>query len=195
MDQINGKPESELSAQHELNRADGVSNRKFFIITVGVALVLILVVWIWKSIEINQIKKVSISEQRTLSEKATQQIVQTNEAYLKLLAKPIVWSMRTEMMQGNFNQINLYINDLVKEKNFQRIVVANEKGIILSSTDKKDEGQPFSTVAREAALSSDDTNVENIGDSTLVMTSPIMGFNNRLGTLYINYTIPKPDLN
>lgn len=184
MDQSNEKPENELTAQRELNQAARLSTRKKFIITVGIALVLILVVWIWKTIEINQVKKVTVREQQVLTEKAIRQIVQTNEEFLKLLAKPIVWSMRTEMMQGNLNQINLYINDLVKEKNFQRIAIANETGIILSSTDKKDEGQPFSTLANETALSSENANVENIGDSVLVMTSPIMGFNNRLGTLY-----------
>lgn len=97
------------------------------------------------------------------------------------------------MMRVNINQVNLFANDMVKEKNFQRIAVANDKGIIISSTNKKDEGQPFSTVGTDAALSSNNTSVENVNDSILIMTSPIMGFNNRLGTLLIKYVIQKPD--
>jgi hypothetical protein len=195
MDQLNAQSGNELTTQQKLDQAARLSTRKKFIITIGVALVLILVIWIWKTIEINKVKKIAAQDQQTLSETASRQIVQSNEEYLRLLAKPIVWSMRSEMMQGNLSQINLYINDLVKEKNFQRIAIANEKGIVISSTDKKDEGQPFSVLASETALSRDNTNVENIADSVLIMTSPIMGFNNRLGTLYINYTIQKPDFN
>lgn len=195
MDQLNEKPGNELSTQQKLDHEARLSTRKKYIIIIGVALVLILGVWIWKTIQINQINKIAERDQQTLSETASRQIVQSSEEHLKLLAKPIVWSMRSEMMQGNLSQINLYINDLVKEKNFQRIAIANEKGIVISSTDKKDEGQSFSVLASEDALSSDDTHVENIADSVLVMTSPIMGFNNRLGTLYINYTIQKPDFN
>lgn len=195
MDQLNEKPGKELTPQQKLDHAARQSTRKKFIITIGIALVLILGIWIWKAIEINQIRKAAVREQQALSEKVAQQIVQTNEEHLRLLAKPMVWSMRSEMMQGNLSQINLYINDLVKEKNFQRIAIANEKGIVISSTDKKDEGQPFSVLGDETALNRNTTNVENISDSVLVMTSPIMGFNNRLGTLYVNYSIQKPDLN
>jgi hypothetical protein len=195
MDQLNDKTGNELTTQQKLDQEARLSTRKKFIITVGIALVLVLGVWIWKTIEINQIKKIAARDQQTLTETASRQIVQSSEEHIKLLAKPIVWSMRSEMMQGNLSQINLYINDLVKEKNFQRIAIANEMGIIISSTDKKDEGQPFSVLANESALNSDNTHVENLADSVLIMTSPIMGFNNRLGTLYVNYTIQKPDLN
>ena len=195
MDQLNENPGKELITQEELDHAARQSRRKKFIITIGIALVLILGVWIWKTIEINQIRKAADRDQQTLRETASRQIVQASEEHLELLAKPIVWSMRSEMMQGNLSQVNLYINDLVKEDNFQRIAIANDKGIVISSTDKKDEGQPFSVLTSETALNSNATSVENIEDSVLVMTSPIMGFNNRLGTLYINYTIQKPELN
>lgn len=195
MDPLNENPGKELITQEELDHAARQSRRKKYIITIGIALVLILGVWIWKTIEINQIRKAADRDQQTLREVASRQIVQASEEHLKLLAKPIVWSMRSEMMQGNLSQVNLYINDLVKEDNFQRIAIANDKGIVISSTDKKDEGQPFSVLTSETALNSNATSVENIEDSVLVMTSPIMGFNNRLGTLYINYTIQKPELN
>ena len=38
------------------------------------------------------------------------------------------------------------------------------------------------------------TMVENTGDSVLIVTIPIMGFNNRLGTLFIKYAIQLPAL-
>lgn len=173
----------------------GSPKTKGILITIVVALILLSGIWIWKAIEINSLKKTAVKDRQTLTEQANTQIVQSHESHLKLLAKPFVWAIRTEMMQGNINQVNLYMNDMVKEKNFQSIAVINDKGIIVSSTDKKNEGKSFSTLGKTSDLSSNATNLANLNDSILVMTSPIMGFNNRLGTLYIKYSVPPSSLN
>ena len=167
---------------------------KKLLITIGVALLLLITVWIWKSIEISNIRSKAASDYQALKEQAIKGIVSSKEEQLKLLTKPYVWAVRTEMMKGNINQINLYALDLIKEKNFQRIAIANDSGIIVSSTDKKDEGQSFTTIGDATALTNNDTLVENIGDSMLIVTSPIMGFNKRLGTLFFKYAIQLPDL-
>lgn len=164
--------------------------KKTLLITIAVAAALIIGLWIWKSVQIGNIKDNATSEQQQLKEQAVRRVVQSHETHLKLLAKPYVWAVRSELMRGNINQVNLFANDMVKQKNMQRIVVANDKGIIVSSTNKKDEGALFSTIGSDVALNHDSTSVENVNDSVLVMTSPIMGFNNRLGTLLIRYTIP-----
>jgi len=192
MDKINENSGNEMPTRQSLNKADNSRVKKTILMIIGVALILLIGVWIWKAIEIKSLKKASEKDKIALKEQATRQIVESNEVHLKLLAKPIIWALRSEMMQGNLSQVNLYLNDLVKEKDFQEIVVANAKGTIVSSTNKKDEGQPFSTIGKESSLSSDDTNLENVSDSLLIMTSPIMGFNNRLGTLYIKYSLQKP---
>lgn len=74
---------------------------------------------------------------RALKEQAIKGIVISKEEQQKLLAKPYVSAVRKEMMKGNINQINLYALDLIKEKNFQRIAIANDSGIIVNSTDRK----------------------------------------------------------
>lgn len=168
-------------------------NKKIFII-IGIALVLLITIWIWKSIEINNIRSKAESDYQGLKEQAIKGIVSTKEEQLKLLAKPYVWAVRTEMMKGNISQVNLYALDMIKEKYFIRIAIANDSGTIVSSTDKKDEGKPFTTIGHAAALNNNDTIVENAGDSVLIVTSPIMGFNERLGTLFIQYAVEFPAL-
>ncbi|MBC7627402.1 hypothetical protein [Ferruginibacter sp.] len=169
-----------------------VKTNKNLLITIIVALVLLSVIWIWKIVEIGNVKKAVEKDRQALKAQAIIKIVQSNEQQLKALAKAYVWAVRTEMMQGNINEVNLFGSDMIKEKNFQVIAIANDKGIIVSSTNKKQEGQSFSTIGKEEALTSNDTNINNAGDSILVMTSPIMGFNNRLGTLFIKYAVPLP---
>ena len=148
---------------------------KKILITIGVALILIIAVWVWKSMEVSSTKKAAEIERQTIKEKATRHIVQSHEEHLKLLAKAYVWAVRSEMMQGNINQVNLFANDMVKEKNFQRIVIANDKGIIVSSTNKKDEGQPFSIVGNDSDLSNNDTVVQNESDICFNFDKPYHG--------------------
>jgi hypothetical protein len=165
--------------------------KKTLLITIVVGLVLISAMWIWKTMEISSIRKDADIEKQAVQEQASRQLVQAHEEHLKLLAKPFVWAVRSEMMQGNISQVNLYMNDMVKEKNIERIALLNEKGIIISSTNKKDEGKPFSTIGDMSTLVKDTTMLANQQDSVISMTSPVMGFNNRIGTLFIKYSIPK----
>lgn len=174
------------------------TNKKLLLLTIGIAAVLLIGLWIWKAVEINNLKEEinnnkenAALAQKSLKAQARQQFVQAQEEQLKLLAKPYVWAVRAELLRGNINQVNLFANDMIRQKNFQRVAIANNKGIIVSSTNKKDEGRPFSTIGQEGALSRDTTYVTNASDSILVMTSPVMGFNSRLGTLLITYTIPQ----
>lgn len=192
MDELHKKPALEVMPQKGLGKPVKLSTNRKFLITIGVALALIASVWIWKSAQIGNIKKDAATDRQNLKEQASRQIVQTHQEHLKLLAKPLVWAVRSEMMQGSLNQVNLFANDMVKEKNFQRIVIANDKGIIISSTNKKDEGKELITVGKQVYLSSNTTIVESINDSIVVMSSPIMGVNNRLGTFVIHYKVVKP---
>jgi L-lactate utilization protein LutC len=131
-------------------------------------------------------------DQLELKEKASAQLMQSHKTHLILLAKPFVWALRTELLNKNLGQVNQYLNEMVKEKGMLRIMIANPKGTIIASTNKKDEGQPFTSVGNQASLTTDEISVEVAKDSTLVMTSPIMGFNNRLGTLLIKYSASNP---
>lgn len=162
------------------------------LIAIGFTLGLLIAIWIWKSVEINNIKSKAESDYQGLKEKLIKDIVTSKEEQLKLLAKSYVWAVRTEMMKGNISQVNLYALDMIKDKNFLHIAIANDSGIIISSTNKKDEGKPFAFIGETVALNNNNTVVENSGDSILIVTSPIMGFNNRLGTLFIKYAVLLP---
>ena len=137
-------------------------------------------------------KKEAAQQQSELQLKAIKEIIKTNEEHLRLLAKPFVWSIRTEMLQGNLSQVHLYLNEMVKENHFKNVVVANDAGKIISSTNKKFEGQPFSAIADDKYLNANTTVVDNNSDSLLTMASPIMGFDKRLVTLMITYLVQKP---
>ncbi len=192
---FNDKSEESSKSRRESGNTTKGSDRKKILITILVALVLLAALWIWKNTELNNERKEAERKNEMLQQRASALITNAHEEHLKLLAKPYVWAVRTELLKGNINQVNLYANEMVKEKNFQNIVVANDKGVIISSTNKKNEGKEFATVGNPNYLSSDSTIVENINDTVLVMSSPIMGFNNKLGTLMVTYKVERPDFN
>ena len=184
----------ENNTEHYPNRMESNDKQRSFIFTSKhlliaglVVIALLAIIWAWKSIQINSLKKEHAARELQLKQQAQALLISSDQHYLQLLAKPYVWAIRTEMMAGNLGQVNLYANDMVKEKNMKSIVIADNKGIIVSSTDKKLEGQNFAAVGNQSYLNINHTTVDQVNDSLLVMASPIMGFNSRLGTLMITY--------
>jgi uncharacterized membrane protein affecting hemolysin expression len=170
------------------------STKNKILVAAAIVVVLFAALWIWKAIEINNLKQEHEKKETLLKQKAIELLSQSDYKYLKLLAKPYVWAIRTEMMKGNIEAVNLYANDMVKEKNFQSITVVDEKGMVISSTNKKLEGKAYASVGNAAYLSNDSTLVNKVDDSTLEISSPVMGFNKRIGTLIFNYMPPKAEL-
>lgn len=164
---------------------------KILIITCVVAIGMIIGLWIWKSVQISNLRKQSATEMQLLKDDVTNQMRKSDELHLRSIAKPLVWIVRSEMLKNSMSQVNLYTNEMVKEKNFQKIVVTNDKGIVLLSTNKKEEGKEFISTGKVNYLFSDTTTVENINDM-LLMSSPVMGFNSRLGTLIVAYSVQQP---
>lgn len=178
---------------------DGIGNdakkrKRSILISILVVIIAVAALWIGKQIQINNLRNESAKTQERLKGEAKQAVIQSHEQHLRIFAKPFAWAVRTEMMSNNINQVNLYMNEMIKEKNISSIMVLNAAGKIISSTNKKWEGKDFSAVGNASYLQSDSIIVDNIKDSLLIMSSPVMGFNNRLGTLIVNYSLSTPRL-
>ncbi len=186
----------------EKNASESADKITFFsspknkiLVAAGAIILLFAALWIWKAAEIKNLKKEHEKKETLLKQKANDLLLLSDYRYLKLIAKPYVWAIRTEMMKGNIEAVNLYANDMVKEKNFQTITVVDDKAMVISSTNKKLEGKSYAAVGNVAYISDDSTVVNKVDSSTLEISSPVMGFNKRIGTLFFNYTPPKADFN
>ena len=153
------------------------------------ALILIGGVWIWKALQINRIRKENQERVELLKDEANLMMYQTQKEGLRLMALPMGWALHGALVRGNLNDVNQYIETLVKEKNIQRLEVLNEKGIVAASTNKQLEGQPVSTPGNPTYRGSDSTQVFSVNDTTLVLTHPIFGYARKLGTLVITYRL------
>ncbi len=83
------------------------STKNKILVAAGVIILLFAALWIWKAAEINNLKKENEKKETLLKQKANALLLQSDYRYLKLLAKPYVWAIRTEMMKGNIEAINI----------------------------------------------------------------------------------------
>ena len=68
-------------------------HRRNLVILTAVFLVLLATVWIWKTVQINNLQKEAVKERQLLQDQAANMIVTTHEEYLIHLAKPFVWAV------------------------------------------------------------------------------------------------------
>ncbi len=183
--------EENYSSPVKETRNFGNNRRRLIWISIAIMVIAVAILWIGKQIQIGNLRNDSAKAHERIESEARRAVMNSHEQHLRLLAKPFTWAVRTEMMNNNISQVNQYANDMIKEKNISSIVIINGAGKVISSTNKKWEGKDFAIVGNRSHLQSDTTFIENIKDSILVMSSPVMGFNSRLGTIILNYNLPK----
>ncbi|MBW6480137.1 MAG: hypothetical protein K0B37_11980 [Bacteroidales bacterium] len=152
------------------------------LVTVFIGILAVLVVYLWKDIEGNRQKQEIIKT-------ATLQLEEKNQEMLKLLSRPLVWGIRSEMLRGNMEQVNMFTTDMVRQPNIQYILLIEPNGNTLISTDKRMEGQQFEERFRQEVLKVESTVVFPENDDLLIMAAPVMGFDRRLATLVLTYRV------
>lgn len=147
--------------------------------TILIAILLIVLVFIWRDWTAKK-------DQRQLTKQATEQMEQTNVSMLTLLSKPLVWNIRAELLRGNNEQIDILMNDMVREQNFQYIHLVEPDGNVLLSTNKRLQGQPMSNGLALEMLNVEQTTIQLV-DSLYWVASPVMGVDRKLATLVFTY--------
>ena len=160
---------------------------KSFIVThwrLIIILLLILVVagmYVWKNIEVNSVRT-------QLTESANRIIAEQNRSNLRLVAVPLVWAVRSEMIRGNYDQINQYLSQFVKEQNMKEIVIAKPDGTIVLATNKKLEGASVTGGFPASVLQEDKMTISSLDNGDFMVVSPVMGLSAKVGVLILLYT-------
>jgi len=147
-------------------------------------IIAVVVVFIWKDISNNRQKSMIIKV-------ATEQIESNQLDLMKIIAKPLVWNVRSEMLRGNMEQIDILISDLVKEKNFRYVHIIAPDGTVILSTNKSLEGKQIGGEVNPSLLVIESVPIAILSDTTIVVASPVMGVDKRLATLILGYETVK----
>ncbi|MEZ4905916.1 MAG: hypothetical protein R2822_31200 [Spirosomataceae bacterium] len=140
-----------------------------------------VVIYFWKDIQIENIKQ-------DITNQATEQITQHNQQMLKAFAKPLVWTVRAELLRGNVEEINIFTNDLVKVQELQMMNLVDNNGTIISSTNKNYESKPAADIYPPQLMVSDSITILPKSDKVWIVAAPVMSYDKRIGTLLLDYT-------
>jgi len=148
----------------------------------SILLIALIVVFAWFSIKLNSTKKQFEIEKSELVRNYELQIDSLQLKNIEFTSRVFSWSVRSEMMRNNEENLNQLVTVFIKESNANLLhIVSYEKNSIIISSDKKHEGESF-----VAASNIDFKKQVTLGDSieTTVYT-PIYGLNNEIGLLIV----------
>lgn len=112
------------------------------------------------------------------------------EESLRRFSIPVAWVIRREAMAGNLDQIDQYFTDLVQMPGMQAAVLAKPDGKILVASDRKKLAEPFANLYPAEYLQASEIRVERAANGSLRAIIPILGLNQHLGTLVLEYLAP-----
>ena len=161
-------------------------NRSWLII-IGVLLILMITLFIWKYIGEKNYEKQLVEQQELYQSKINTTVHQESKAFLSKIMKPLTWAVRTEILKDNMDQVNDYMEQFVKEEHIELIMVIDADGDIVASTDLKKVGQRYSDEYSAALLSVNGITVKDYENESIIAAAPVMGYNSKLGTLIMVY--------
>ncbi len=157
---------------------------------VAVLLVLILlIVLIWSAVRIStmdaektELVTQSDNERSALITKHESEIDSLQIKNLESSTKIFSWSVRSELMRDNTENLNQLVNEFVRESGADLVqLIDPQTNMITLSSDKKYEGTEYPQKV-DYALTEPETIRE---DGAIKIITPVMGLNNALGILIV----------
>jgi C4-dicarboxylate-specific signal transduction histidine kinase len=158
---------------------------KEIIILVLLGIILILLIWIL--VIRNKYKRDFENLNRRLHSETDKEIQERTTTLLRLITIPMQWALRAELMNGNTNQAEQYINQYVKEPGIDYLAFVDLSGTIKIASDKKTEGKPYSSFYQEDITGNDTIRIINREHDEKLIIAPVSGLIEKLGTLVMLY--------
>ena len=149
-------------------------------------LLIILVISLWAFIKISLIENQSKKDILKLKSDYENRLDSITAKNLMLTSKVFSWAIRSELTRDNKEQVNQFFLNFIKEPGVSKVEFVNAlDGKVSLSTNKKDEGSAYTN--QVALLTNETINYKT--DSVLNVVTPVMGLNNKLGVLVIEFNL------
>ena len=152
----------------------------WYLIVILLLIVAVAGTYVWKNMEVARAKA-------DLTQRAEQVIGEQNKTYLQLVAVPLAWAVRSEMIRDNYDQVNQYLAQFIKEKNMKELVVARPDGKVVAATNKKLEGASITDSFPAEVLQVESTTLTTRDNGEIMVVSPVMGLSEKVGVLVLVY--------
>lgn len=167
---------------------------KKYLYMIGLLVVLLFITYLWKTIAVKNVQKQMEARQIQIIEKSQQVLTEKTRYFLRLTTTTFVWAIRKEMLRENYEQINEYLNQFVKELHIKQILVVKADGTVAVATDKKLEGVAFSSVYPNELMEKNEIVITDDKNGNILVVSPIMGLSKKLGMFFMVYEPEKMNL-
>lgn len=150
---------------------------------VFVLLLALLVVFLWAFIKMNVMENKFKKQSQEIQTTYENRIDSLTTHQLVLTSKVFSWAIRSELTRENKEQVNQFFLSFIQEPGVTNVkLVDTNTSKVLLSTNKKDEGSTFTNPALHT-----DNPIYQTKDSILQIICPVMGLNNKIGALVIEY--------
>ncbi|MDD5388503.1 MAG: hypothetical protein PHD37_04115 [Gallionellaceae bacterium] len=188
----------EVTTETASAKATGMdSNRKIMLVLVGILLFVAAAMYGWRVVAVTSLEnKLAAAESKQLQahdqlvEQARQLDSHHGEESLRRFSVPVAWVIRRELMAANLDQVDQYFTDLVQRQGFQAALLANPDGKVLVASDRKKLAEPFANLYSAQYLQAGEIKVERGANGNLLAIIPILGLNQQLGTVVLEYAPP-----
>ena len=156
---------------------------------------LMVIIIAWKFIAVSKVEsdmtkkleneRVLITQQAR--EYADLQYIKEEERFGQVLS----WAVRGELIRNNIDQIDQYLSEIVKMKDTERVVLINDDGQLLVSTDKRLEEAKGTEIFPKEILNLQKITVKSDVDNKKLLVIPVMGLNKKIATVVVSYKLSK----
>lgn len=162
-------------------------NKKGYLYVIGILIILLIGMYFWKTLAVRSVEKKVEAQKAQIVEKSRQVITDKTKYFLRLTATPFIWAIRKEMLRENYEQINEYLVQFVKEPHIKQVLIARSDGTIIVATDKKLEGTALSSLHPQQLIGADEIVLSDDKSGNILVVAPVMGFNKKLGVFLMVY--------
>lgn len=164
---------------------------KYAAVLVGLMVIIIA----WKFIAVSKVEsdmtKKLENERMLITQQAREyadlQYIREEERFGQVLS----WAVRGELIRNNIDQIDQYLSEIVKMKDTERVVLINDDGELLVSTDKRLEETKGTEIFPKEILNLQKITVKSDVDNKKLLVIPVMGLNKKIATVIVSYKLSK----
>ena len=164
--------------------------KKFFLNNKLVILLLILLVFVfaWGQIKLHNATKETDKKIEEINVSYSLKFDSLQLASKERMSKVFSWSVRSELIRENVEQVAVLINNYVQEEGVKNVKLINPTSqMVVLSTNKRDENRAFEF---PELLNLNQLEVQQT-EETLMHLIPIMGLNQRMAILVVEYISEK----
>jgi hypothetical protein len=152
---------------------------------------LVLGMYLWKIFAVRSVETKLEVERSIMMEAQRQALDEQAKKMLRLAALPLAWAVRTEMMNNNLGQVDEYFRDLIRNPGVLLVALIGKEDKVVLATDRKLETQASDSLFSKNIRNADEIVIED-SESVLRLGVPIMGLNEKLGVLVMDFRRDSP---